>query len=323
MSTEPGIVLAKDDALAVPLEQLAGAAQAFADRARADNTMRAYEGDWRRFVGFAQAAGVSALPAAPETVGLYLTHLAVEGRRTATVDRALAAIAFVHRREGFPFDRAHPAIRDVLAGIHRELGRAPVKKRPVEDTLLRRLVDATAGERWVALRDRALLLVGWFSACRRSEIAAFQVADVVFVEEGCRITIRRSKTDQEGRGREIGLPYAGAPELCPVRTLRSYLDALQLADGPLFRDVRAGVVRGGLSPAAVRAIVQRLCRRAGVPAREYGAHSLRSGFITTAAKRGKPLEAIMRQSGHRSERVARGYITHATVFVDNPAAGLL
>jgi integrase len=211
-----------------------------------------------------------------------------------------------------------------MRGIRRSLGVAPVKKAPVLGTDLLALVSGLGGD-LQAVRDRALLTLGWFCAARRSELVALHVADVEFTREGMIVTFRRSKTDQEGRGYSKGVPFAGQPTVCPVRALRTWLDAAKIESGPLFRAVtRRGVLSDtALDDRAIARLIKRLAQHAGLDPETVAGHSLRSGFVTTAAKRGKSTQAIMTQSGHRSETVMRGYIQHATLFDDNAAAGLL
>lgn len=305
------------------LAVLAGAAQAFVDEARAPNTRRAYAGDWQRFCAWAADHGFPTRPTAPEHVGLYLAHLASLGRKCATIDRALASIATAQPEGAGRLLRQHPAVREVLRGIHRTLGVAPAKKAALDLELLRQVLAHVPSTTLVGLRDRAVLLLGWFLAVRRSELVALDVADVVEVREGLLVTIRRSKTDQEGEGRKAGVPFAGDADLCPIRAVRAYVDAAGVTEGALFRDVRAGRVRDRLGDAAVAEIVKRAVRRSGIDPRVFAGHSLRSGFVTEALRRGKSLEAVMNHTGHRSERVARGYKRDATVFVDNAAAGLV
>ena len=220
------------------------------------------------------------------------------------------------------WQRGEPAIRETMAGIRRKLGTSPAsKKAPVGDAELAALV-ATLGEDLAGLRDRALLTLGWLSACRRSELVALDVADVEEQREGLLVHVRRSKRDQEGKGFHKGIPYASAPALCAVR---AWLEAAGIKEGPIFRGVdRYGhVSTTRLSDRSVARIAQRAASAAGLDPSRYGGHSLRSGFMTTAAEKGRPLEAIMRQTGHKTESVARGYIQHATVFVKNAAKGLV
>lgn len=307
------------DALGV----LAEAASGYVADASSTSTRKAYARDARAFAAWARDRHLVALPAEPTTVGLYLVFLAEAGKKVSTIERALAAIAAAHRAADAPWTKSHPAIRDVMRGIRRRLGVAPLRKTPVLGDQLVRMV-APLGVDVAGLRDRALLALGWFGAFRRSELVALDVADVRFVTEGMIVAIRRSKTDQEGHGTEKGIPFAGNAAVCPVRALRAWLDAASLTHGPLFRavDRHGNVAPERMSDRSVARIVQRVAGAAGIEANVAG-HSLRAGFATTAAAKGKSLDAIMRQTGHRSERVARTYVRHGTVFVDNAAAGLV
>lgn len=309
--------------LSTELGTLAEAATSYLEASKADATRRAYARDAAAFASWCAAKGLSFMPAQPSTVGLYLAHLAEEGRKVSTIERALAAIGGEQRAHGFAWAKAHPAIRGVMAGIRRKVGIAPLRKAPVMGDQLARLVG-TLGVDHAGLRDRALLTLGWFGAFRRSEIVALDVADVRFVVEGVIVTVRRSKTDQERRGVEKGIPYAGNAALCPVRAVRAWIDAATLSAGPIFRaiDRHGNVAAERMSDRSVARIVQRAAVDAGIE-EDVAGHSLRAGFATTAAARGKSLDAIMRQTGHRSERVARTYIRHATMFVENAAAGLV
>ncbi len=156
---------------------------------------------------------------------------------------------------------------------------------------------------------------------------ALNVEDLTIDEEGLRITLRRSKTDQESEGRQVGIPYGSTAKSCPVRSLKAWLDAAKIDRGPVF----PGVLRGAVgdrraSDKGVARAVKRAARRAGLDAAVFAGHSLRAGLATTAAKAGKAGKserAIMRQTGHRSVAMVRRYIRDAELFQDNAAAGLL
>ena len=169
----------------------------------------------------------------------------------STIERALAGIAHEHRSRGITWSRGEPAIRETMAGIRRKLGTAPgSKKAPVGDGELAALI-ATLGEDLVGLRDRALLTLGWSSACRRSELVALDVVDVEFQREGLLVHVRRSKGDREGKGLDKGVPYASAPELCAVRALKAWLERAAITAGPIFRSVdRHGHLSKAASPIA-------------------------------------------------------------------------
>jgi site-specific recombinase XerD len=296
-------------------------AKAYTVDARASSTRRAYLSDFNAFEAWCSKQGLPSAP--PAAVAVYLAALADAGRKASTIERALAGIAWAQRARGFEWQKAHPTISAVMTGIRRTHGTAPTQKAPVVDQALVLLVG-TLRDDLRGLRDRALLTMGWFGAFRRSELVALAVADVKKEREGLVVAVRRSKGDQEGRGAEKGIPYASSPALCPVRALAAWLETAQITEGAIFRAIdRHGRVAGeGLSDRSVARIVQGAAERAGLDPKDFAAHSLRAGFATTAAKKGKSLDAIMRQTLHKSEEVARGYIRHAKLFDDNAAIGL-
>lgn len=305
------------------LVDLVESARGYAADSRAGSTRRAYASDAQRFEDWCHAKGLPAIPASPAAVAVYLAALADRGCRPSTIERALAGIAHAHRSRGFEWQRAHPAITAVMTGIRRRCGTAPSRKAPVVDHDLVALVG-TLSEDLAGLRDRALLTLGWFGAFRRSELVALNVSDLAEVREGLVVAVRRSKGDQEAHGAEKGIPFASNVNVCPVRSLRAWLEASGLREGPLFRALHRNgrMSAAALSDRSVALIVQRAARGAGLDATTLGGHSLRAGFATTAAKKGKSLDAIMRQTLHKSEKVARGYIRHAKLFDDNAAVGL-
>jgi integrase len=307
------------------LEDLVARANAYATtETRARSTRKAYLTDFRSFEGWCQEHGLVSLPATPATVAVYLAALAGEGRRPSTLERALAGIAYAHRVRGCAWPKSAPAIANVMAGIRRRHGTAPAQKAPLNDTDIEAMV-AVLGEDRVGRRDRALLTLGWMGAFRRSELVALRVEDVTRTREGLVLHVRRSKGDQEGRGAEKGVPYASESAVCAVLALEAWLEASGIVSGALFRAVdRYGRVHpDALNDRSVARIVQRVAAQAGLDPATVAGHSLRAGFATTAARKGKSLDAIMRQTLHRSERVARSYIRMGGVFEDNAAAGLL
>ncbi len=303
---------------------LAEAARAFAAGAKSLRTREAYRSAWRAFTAWCAEHGRGSLPATPETIALYATARAREGRRVATIDQALAAIGEAHKLADHESPRASATVREVMKGIRRQLGVAPSQKTPVLVGDLRAMVGALP-ETLLGIRDRALLLVGFAGAFRRSELVALDAADVAFSIGGLEIMLRRSKTDQEREGRKVGIPYGSAPKTCPVRSLRAWLDAAGILEGPIFRQVtRHGHVSASrLASRSIARIVKRAARGAALDPTNIAGHSLRAGLATAAAKAGKSERAIMRQTGHRSERMVRRYIRDADLFSDNAAAGLL
>jgi integrase len=348
-STQPGtsLTVADDppDDLKVESGYLVGRAEAFIGASRAPNTVRGYESDWRHFVGWSARHHAPSLPADPRLVALYLTSLA-EGRReggiwtepprrVTTLDRRLSAIRHYHRAAGHELDTRDPILRDTWRGIRRTLGVAPRGKAPTVTEFLRAMADTLPASP-AGVRDRALLLVGFAGAFRRSELVAIDHAHCARHRDGIIITIPFSKTDQEGHADEVGLPYGAHPETCPVRALTDWLALADISDGPVFRPItRYGhIAPTRLTDRGVALVIKRAvsaARDAAIargntalaesldPAR-YAGHSLRAGFITSAAAAGVSESDIMRQSRHKRSDTLRKYIRHATVFRQNAAA---
>jgi site-specific recombinase XerD len=308
------------------LAALGEQARAYLDAARSANTHRAYRSDWAAFTGWCHARDLTPLPASPTTLALYLTDQA-RALKTSTLQRRLVAIAQTHRAAGQPSPTEDAGVRAVWRGIRRTVGTAQVGKAALLTDDIRQLVEALA-ETTAGMRDRALLLLGFAGAFRRSELVALDVTDVQLVSEGAVVTIRRSKTDQEGIGERIGIPRGRQAETCPVGALRTWLEMLgrerRTSQGPLFRAVdRNGNIRSTrLSACDVARIVKRVAERAGLDPTEYAGHSLRAGLATSAAIAGVEERAIMAQTRHKSVAVARRYIRDGSLFRGN-AAGLV
>lgn len=304
--------------------ELAEAARKYVAAATSENTRRAYRQQWAAFVKWCEAGRYNPLPASPEVLALYLSSLAQRGLKVATIEQASAAIASAHRMKNHPSPREGAAARSAMRGIRRTLGVAPREASPVLAGHLRDMLAALPAS-LVGIRDRALLLVGFAGAFRRSELVGLTVADVEFQTEGLAVTLRRSKTDQEGVGRVVALPYSGTPDACPVRALKAWLEASRITTGPVFREVSR---HGFVSPAAltgrsVARIVKRTAGAAGLAPELYSGHSLRAGFVTQAKLKRKDESAIMRQTGHKSVTMLRRYERRAELWTDNAAAGLL
>lgn len=303
------------------LTALAAEAAAYAAQARAAATLRAYRADWRDFAAWCQERQTSALPAAPDTVALYITDLA-RTRAVSTIRRRLASIAQAHRAQGLESPTGAPVVRQVLRGIRRAKGVAPRQKAAADLAVIRAMV-ATLDESLQGLRDRAILLLGFAGAFRRSELARLTVADLEFVSEGVIVTLRRSKTDQEGAGAVKGIPYGANPATCPVRALRAWLDASGITAGPLFRSVWKGGRRlrpRALPDRAIAEVVKRAAAAAGYDPARFSGHSLRAGLATAAAAAGVEERAIMEQTGHTTTRTVRRYIRRGALFRNNAAA---
>jgi site-specific recombinase XerD len=290
-------------------------ARAFADAGRAAATRRAYAADWACFAAWCAARNVDALPAAPAAVAVYLAWLADGGRTVSTIGRRLVALAARHRETGHHLDTRHPAIARTLKGIRRTLGTAPATKAAVTVEEVRALCAALPAS-LAGLRDRALLLVGFAGAFRRSELVALRRADLALRPEGLVVRLRRSKTDPDGVGRPVAIPRGRRADGCAVGALEVWLAAAGIEDGPLFRAIdRTGrIADRALSDRVVALVVKRAAAAAGLDATRYAGHSLRAGFATSAARAGADEHAIMRQTGHRSVQMVRRYIRDGDLF---------
>ncbi len=287
------------------------------------NTRRAYEGDLRRFASWCTSAGLTAMPATAGTIALYMRSLADSGRGIATIERGLAAVCTAHVRAGWPSPWVQPVVADMRVALRRELGTRPHKKLAADDEALRRLLAVLPGS-LLGLRDRALLTLGWAGALRQSELVAADVEHVRRVPKGLVLLIPHSKTDQEGAGQEVPVFLSNRAEHCPVRSLDAWLTASGITTGAVFRQVgRSGRLGHRLSDAAVADRVHHWAKVAGLDWREYAGHSLRSGFVTTAARRGRDLDAIMVTTRHRSVVTVREYVQRETLHERGAGEGLL
>jgi site-specific recombinase XerD len=302
------------------LAPAAARAEEYFRAAQAANTRRAYASDWKHFSAWCRGAGQGSLPAAPETVVLYLSTLA-ETAKVSTLTRRISAISQVHKAADLETPTAHLMVRKLMAGIRRQKGTAQIGKRPLAAADLRTLLAPLESGRILDVRDRALLLTGFAGAFRRSELVGLDVTDLEFNTAGLIVNIRRSKTDQEGQGRRVGIPY-GTPATCPVRALEAWLAVLGADDGPLYRAVnRHGQLAGRrLTAQSVALVIKRLAAQAGMEARDLAGHSLRAGLATAAAAAGVPERAIMAQTGHRALATLRKYIREGSLFLENAAA---
>lgn len=307
----------------IPIADLARSAGELARASSAAATRRAYGFAWRDWSSWCTKRKVEALPGEPRMLACYIAELVALGRRISTIALALSAISAAHGAAGVPSPTDSAVVRTTMKGTRRTLGVRGHGKDALLLSGLEQLVEPL-GDRPIDLRDRALVLVGWAGAFRRSALVALDVEDLGRTPEGLAVRIRRDKTDPDGEGRLIGIPRARRPELCPVGAVERWLARAGIADGPVFRPVdRHGNVSGArLSGASVADVVHRLIGRAGLLG-DYAAHSLRVGFVTESARRGLAERDIMRQTGHRSIAVLRSYIREGSIWLDNPASALL
>ena len=304
-------------------------------------TERAYAHDWADFAAFCARHELAALPAAPQTLALYLKSLETTRSRAPsayqrrppaeriyigpvglalpTLRRRLAAIAVRHTAAGHETPTDHPLVRRMLRRYARTRGTAAKKKEALTIERLPAIVAAMPAD-LPALRDRALILLGYAGAFRRSELVALDVGDLRFAKKGLYVWIAGAKNDPRRAGRELYAPRLPTErvELCAVAALELWLDVVG-AEGPVFRtfDLRGRLTANRLDPSDVARILRRRAAAAGV-AGDFAGHSLRRGFITNAAKKKVPIESIKRVTGQRSSGIVLDYVAAATLDDDPP-----
>jgi site-specific recombinase XerD len=288
---------------------------------KAKSTRKAYGTDFRLFKVYCDGKGVSALPASPETVAAYLATEA-QNSKPSTIGRRVAAIRYAHKLAGLETPTDAEGVKATMRGIRRTFGGARNKKAPAVAAKMHSMV-ATAPEGLAGLRDRALLLLGFAGAFRRSELVALDVADLEENETGLLVIIRGSKTDQERQG--VTIAIARGDIACPVKALRAWLDAAGIEAGPIFRpiDRHGNLLPSRLTAQSVANIVKAYAGRAGFDASTFSGHSLRAGFLTSAAGKGASIFKMMDVSRHKSVDTLRGYVRDAELFKDHAGAGLL
>lgn len=302
---------------------LAERARAVVDQSKAPNTVRAYRADWIHFSQWCAERNLEVLPAAPEVVVLYLTDLAGHAK-VSTLNRRLSAIGQAHQIAGHESPTHSTPVRQLMARVRRTRTVTTTAKRPVLVEDLKAMLDQLPPG-LLGLRDRALLLLGFTGAFRRSELVALNCEDLERRPDGFVATIRRSKTDKEARGRMVAIPRGHQEErTCPVAAVEAWLAAAGIESGSVFRLInRHGhVLSNRLSGEAVALVVKRWAEALGYDPAQFAGHSLRAGLATSAARAGKSEFAIMQQTGHRSVATVRRYIREGNLFRENAAEGL-
>ena len=288
---------------------------------KAINTLRAYKSDFKDFSLFCSKNGFTSLPTQPKVIALYLTNLS-KTSKFSTLKRRIASISVVHKLKGHYLDTKHPIIMENLHGIKRTLGSRQKAKKPILINDLKLIINAIDEEKIKAknlveskvkgiwkLRDKALILIGFAGGFRRSELVDINNEDIEFVDEGVKILIKRSKTDQSGEGIIKAIPYFDNKEFCPVKALQEFIKFK-------FSNTNKGKIFE-ISDKSVALIIKKYARKAGLDPTKYAGHSLRSGFATTAAEFGAEERNIMAMTGHKTTQMVRRYIQEANLFKNN------
>lgn len=310
------VILPANELPALPEFEQAAAVEGYLRASVSENTWRAYRDDLKHFSNWG-----GTLPATPEQIAAYLAHFAPI-HAVSTLARRLASLSKAHRVSGYINPISTELVRSTLQGIRNTHGTHQRQVAPAIKEDILAMVRGLSGIK--GSRDKALLLIGFAGAFRRSELVSLTVEDVEHVKQGIVIHLRRSKTDQAGEGRKIAIPYARGT-VCPVHALQEWLDLSGITNGLIFRGItRHGKMADeGLSPQSVALIVKERATAVGLDATKYAGHSLRAGLVTSAAQAGVSSWKIRQQTGHKSEAMLLRYIRDANIFNDNAAGGVL
>ena len=284
------------------------------------NTLRAYQADYKDFSSFCVKNGLNSMPTDPKILSLYLTHLS-NTSKFSTLKRRIASISVIHKIKGHYLDTKHPIIMENLQGIKRVKGTKQKSKKPILINNLREIIKVLdkylinyelneskkSKDIKKKIRDKALILIGFSGGFRRSELVNIDYEDIEFVSEGIKIFIKRSKTDQSGEGMIKAIPYFKNNNYCPVQAMRYWLNLSEIKSGKVFN----------ISDKSVSLIIKKYALLAGLEPNNYGGHSLRSGFATSAAEAGAEERNIMAMTGHKTTQMVRRYIQEANLFKNN------
>ena len=289
---------------------------------KAKNTIRAYKSDFSDFDLFCARNGFNSLPSDPKIVSLYLTHLSTKDVKMSTLKRRLVSIGVIHKIKGQYLDTKHPSIIENIMGIKRRKGSIQKGKKPILINDLKKIInviDEVNNEEIKKYRDRSILLIGFAGAFRRNEIVSLNYEDLDFVDEGLKINLKKSKTDQFGEGSVKGLPYFKNFKYCPVKSVKKWIDISKINSGPLFRRFTKGsmLLEKRLTNQTVALIIKKYLKLIGIDNKNYSGHSLRSGFATSAAESGVEERNIMAMTGHKSTEMVRRYIKEGNIFKNN------
>ena len=289
---------------------------------KAENTLRAYKSDFKDFSFFCAKNGFKSLPSEPKIISLYLTFLSTKEAKISTIKRRIVSIGVIHKLKGHYLDTKHPSIVENLLGIKRRKGSIQKGKKPLLINNLKQIInviDENNISEVKKIRDRSIILIGFSGGFRRNEIVSLDFDNLEFVNEGLKITLKRSKTDQFGESSIKGLPYSNNSNYCPVISLTSWIKVSKINSGPLFRRFIRGskLSESRLTDQTVALIIKKYLKLAGLDSKNYSGHSLRSGFATSAAESGAEERSIMAMTGHKSTEMVRRYIKEANLFKNN------
>lgn len=287
---------------------------------KASHTIDAYESDWNDFCDWCRYHHEPSFPATPETVVNYINDLA-DYAKASTIRRRISAISENYNAAGL--SDKNPCkewiVKEAMIGLTRKKGLMQKGKTPIYWEELKQMISLMDMKKLKDVRDKAILLIGFMGAFRRSEIAGLDYEDVKHFPQGIIITVTHSKTDQKQQGQSVGIPYIQDKNMDAIVALDEWTKRAGITEGPLFRSVkrngRASAAR--LSDKSINLIVKKYAKLIGLNPDLYGAHSLRHGFATYAALNGIEERIIMKQTRHKSVEMVRHYINEADLFTNN------
>jgi len=292
------------------------------DESIPENTKKAYRNDWNHFIQWCEDNNLNPLPADKKTVVLYLTDIKDQYKPT-TIERRITSISKIHQYAGEETPTQNTEVRETLNAIKRVKESTVDKKDPLlTDHIIQ--ICVTMGNRLIDKRDKSLILVGFASGMRRSGLVSLNVDDINITDKGLRVTIKKSKTDQEGKGRQIGIAHGKNKSTDPVSAYKQWLERSGIEEGAVFRSVgKDGKVKTKrLKGYSVSRIVKKHAKRIGMDPDSVSSHSLRSGLVTQSCMNELSIFSIMEQTGHKSQSVVREYYKPATIFQDNASSKL-
>ena len=289
---------------------------------KSNNTIRAYKSDFKDFGAFCAKNGFKSIPTEPKIISLYLTSLSIKDAKMSTLRRRLVSIGVIHKLKGHYLDSKHPIIIENLMGISRKKGNYQRGKKPILINQLKAIIDVINNKKSKdikKIRDKTIILTGFSGGFRRAELVSIDYEDLEFVEEGVKIIVKRSKTDQFGEGMVKGLPYFSNKTYCPVMHLKNWIQLSKIRSGPIFRKINKGFTLSNnrLTDQTVALLIKDYLTAAGIENKNYSGHSLRSGFATASAESGADERSIMAMTGHKTTQMVRRYIKEANLFKNN------
>jgi site-specific recombinase XerD len=302
------------------LIEYARQATSYYDNAKSKNTKRAYKTDINNYIAFCESMDLEYMPATVETIALYISYMSAD-YKVSTIKRRLSAVSSYHLERNLSNPVASEQIKTMLKGLKREKGVAADQKNPLLTNDLAKIIYSMP-DTLKATRDKALLLIGFAGAFRRSELSSLNIDDIKFVESGAIINLRRSKTDQEARGHKKAISYGTNPDTCPIHALKQWIESAGIISGALFVSMdRHGNLKKRITSQSIALIIKKYVNLIGYNIKDFSGHSLRSGFATQASKNGASDHQIKEQGAWKSS-VYHQYIRSGELFHNNASAML-